>query len=116
MGETNVDVGFMQEALAQARLALADGEVPVGAVVVRQGQVIGRGRNAPIGAHDPTAHAEVMALRDAARQVGNYRLDGCTLYVTLEPCTPDWRGWSMGPAIHERAQPARSLMSLPVVS
>ena len=87
MSESNGDAAFMQEALAQARLALADGEVPVGAVVVRQGQVIGRGRNAPIGAHDPTAHAEVMALRDAARQVGNYRLDGCTLYVTLEPCS-----------------------------
>lgn len=87
MSTEHADAGFMQEALAQARLAQDHGEVPVGAVVVRQGQVIGRGRNAPIGAHDPSAHAEVMALRDAARHLGNYRLDGCDLYVTLEPCT-----------------------------
>src|SRR6185436_12749818 len=62
------------------------GEVPVGALVVAGGAVIGRGYNRPVGSHDPTAHAEVAALREAARQVGNYRLTGCELYVTLEPC------------------------------
>lgn len=77
---------FMREALALARASAAAGEVPVGAVVVLDGDVIGRGRNQPIGAHDPTAHAEVLALRDAAARVGNYRLPGATLYVTLEPC------------------------------
>jgi tRNA(adenine34) deaminase len=80
------DAGFMQLALEQARLAQAAGEVPVGAVVVRDGVVIARGHNQPVGSHDPTAHAEVMALREAARVTGNYRLDGCDLYVTLEPC------------------------------
>ena len=73
-------------ALAQARQAAAAGEVPVGAVVVKDGQVIATGRNAPIASRDPTAHAEVVALREAARLLGNYRLEGCTLYVTLEPC------------------------------
>jgi tRNA(adenine34) deaminase len=77
---------WMREALALARQAAAAGEVPVGAMVVKDGVVIGRGYNQPISRHDPTAHAEVMALRDAARQVGNYRLPGCDLYVTLEPC------------------------------
>ncbi|MCK9989894.1 MAG: tRNA(adenine34) deaminase [Rugosibacter sp.] len=77
---------WMNEALAQARQAGAAGEVPVGAVVVLDGQIIGRGFNQPIGRHDPTAHAEVMALRDAAARIGNYRLPGATLYVTLEPC------------------------------
>lgn len=76
----------MQWALAEARAAAAAGEVPVGAVVVRAGRIIASGRNAPIGAHDPTAHAEIAALRRAAAALGNYRLDGCTLYVTLEPC------------------------------
>ncbi len=76
----------MREALAQARLAQDDGEVPVGAVVVKDGMVIGRGFNAPISRHDPSAHAEMMALRDAARHLGNYRLTGCELFVTLEPC------------------------------
>ncbi len=78
--------GFMRLALEQARLAAADGEVPVGAVVVRDGRVIGTGRNSPVASHDPTAHAEIAALRMAAQAVGNYRLDGCDLYVTLEPC------------------------------
>jgi tRNA(adenine34) deaminase len=73
-------------ALQQARLAGAAGEVPVGAVVVRDGQVIGVGRNAPVAGNDPTAHAEIVALRQAAQASGNYRLDGCDLYVTLEPC------------------------------
>jgi tRNA(adenine34) deaminase len=76
----------MRQALLLAREAAAAGEVPVGAVVVRNGEVIGRGRNAPVGQHDPTAHAEIAALRDAARALGNYRLDGCELFVTLEPC------------------------------
>jgi tRNA(adenine34) deaminase len=80
------DAVFMRLALEQAALAQAAGEVPVGAVVVRDGQVIGRGHNRPITGHDPTAHAEIMALREAAEAVGNYRLDGCALYVTLEPC------------------------------
>src|SRR4051794_20348672 len=77
---------FMREALAQARLAQAAGEVPVGAVVVHDGLVIGRGHNHPVTGHDPTAHAEIAALRQAAQALGNYRLDGCDLYVTLEPC------------------------------
>jgi tRNA(adenine34) deaminase len=76
----------MQLALAQARQARADGEVPVGAVVVQGERVLGLGRNQPIARHDPTAHAEVMALRAAAHTLGNYRLDGCELFVTLEPC------------------------------
>jgi tRNA(adenine34) deaminase len=77
----------MQAALAQAKLAGAAGEVPVGAVVVFDEQIIGVGRNAPIHTHDPTAHAEILALRAAARHLGNYRLDDCELFVTLEPCT-----------------------------
>ena len=76
----------MEEALALARDAALRGEVPVGALVVRDGVVLGRGGNAPISHADPTAHAEIAALRDAARRVGNYRLPGCELYVTLEPC------------------------------
>ena len=80
------DAEFMGEALTLARQAATLGEVPVGAIVVRDGEIIGRGGNQPIGRHDPTAHAEVMALRDAATRLGNYRLPGCTLYVTLEPC------------------------------
>ncbi|MEC5386515.1 tRNA adenosine(34) deaminase TadA [Uliginosibacterium sp. H3] len=77
---------FMREALALAREAGSFDEVPVGAVVVLDGQIVGRGYNQPIFSSDPTAHAEVMALRDAARNLGNYRLPGCDLYVTLEPC------------------------------
>lgn len=80
------DESFMRQALAQAGLSLDAGEVPVGAVVVRHGEVIATGRNAPIGAHDPTAHAEILALRAAAEALGNYRLDDCELFVTLEPC------------------------------
>lgn len=83
---TVTDEDFMALALAEARLAAAAGEVPVGAVVVRQGVVIATGRNAPVDGHDPTAHAEIVALRAAAQALGNYRLDDCTLYVTLEPC------------------------------
>ena len=76
----------MRAALELARQAESMGEVPVGAVVVRDGAIIGRGFNAPISRHDPSAHAEMQALRDAAQQVGNYRLAGCELFVTLEPC------------------------------
>ena len=76
----------MDEAIALAQAAGARGELPVGAVVVRDGTVIGRGGNAPIASSDPTAHAEIAALRDAARASGNYRLPGCELYVTIEPC------------------------------
>ena len=80
------DEVFMREALSLARRAADAGEVPVGAVVVKDGAVIGRGHNRPVSGNDPTAHAEVMALRDAAERVGNYRLGDCALYVTLEPC------------------------------
>jgi tRNA(adenine34) deaminase len=80
------DIDFMRSALELAEQAEEAGEVPVGAVVVKNGVVIGEGYNRPISAVDPTAHAEVMALRDAARRLGNYRLGDCTLYVTLEPC------------------------------
>jgi tRNA(adenine34) deaminase len=82
----DTDEQFMGAALALGREARLRGEVPVGAVVVLDGAVIGEGFNQPIGAHDPTAHAEVVALRDAASRVGNYRLTGATLYVTIEPC------------------------------
>jgi tRNA(adenine34) deaminase len=80
------DAHFMRLALAEARAAAEAGEVPVGAIVVKEGRVIATGRNAPIDGHDPTAHAEIVALRAAAQALGNYRLEGCTLYVTLEPC------------------------------
>ncbi|HYD82831.1 MAG TPA: tRNA adenosine(34) deaminase TadA [Opitutus sp.] len=80
------DALYMSEALSLAHQAWQLGEVPVGAVVVHAGQVVGRGFNAPISRNDPTGHAEVMALRDAARNLQNYRLGDCELYVTLEPC------------------------------
>ncbi len=80
------DQSYMREALRQAEQAALVGEVPVGAVVVKNGEIIGRGSNAPISLHDPTAHAEMRALRDAAQHIGNYRLVGCDLFVTLEPC------------------------------
>ena len=80
------DEYFMREALSMARSAECLGEVPVGAIVVRDGQIVGRGFNSPIGESDPTAHAEIAALRDAARHLENYRLPGCELFVTLEPC------------------------------
>ncbi len=76
----------MRHALGLAERAAAEGEVPVGAVLVREGEVIGEGWNCPIGTHDPSAHAEICALRDAGERMGNYRLPGTTLYVTLEPC------------------------------
>ena len=80
------DDEYMREAMLLAQRAELIGEVPIGAVVVRDGAVVGRGFNQPISACDPSAHAEVVALRDAAAQLGNYRLIGCELYVTLEPC------------------------------
>ena len=83
---SELDQGYMRLALEQARLAANAGEVPVGAVVVRGGQVIAVGRNSPVATGDPTAHAEIAALREAAKVLGNYRLDGCELFVTLEPC------------------------------
>lgn len=80
------DEDFMRAALEQARLAAQAGEVPVGAVVVKDGVIVGRGYNQPIMRHDPSAHAEMMAMREAALCLGNYRLVGCELFVTLEPC------------------------------
>jgi tRNA(adenine34) deaminase len=83
---TAEDEAFMAEAVALAHAARERGEVPVGAIVVSAGAVVGRGGNAPIAASDPTAHAEIAALREAGRTLGNYRLPGCSLYVTIEPC------------------------------
>ncbi len=80
------DVVFMKKALREAGKAAAAGEVPVGAVVVRDGRIIARGSNKPVKTSDPTAHAEILALRKAARKAGNYRLPDCDLYVTVEPC------------------------------
>ena len=80
------DEDYMRAALELAQQACQSGEVPVGAVVILDGVIIGRGSNSPIGRHDPSAHAEMLALRDAAQKVGNYRLPGCELFVTLEPC------------------------------
>jgi tRNA(adenine34) deaminase len=88
---------YMRQALALAAQAAAAGEVPVGAVVVKDGQVIGRGYNRPITSSDPTAHAEIVALREAAAALGNYRLPGCDLYVTLEPCA-----MCVGAMVHAR--------------
>jgi len=85
-GFSEQDFDCMNEALLLARRAGEQGEVPVGAVVVKDGEIIGRGWNRNIGLHDPSAHAEIMAMREAGNALGNYRLSGCTLYVTLEPC------------------------------
>lgn len=95
--DTSEDERWMRRAMTLARQAAAVGEVPVGAIVVSQGREIGAGFNAPITSCDPTAHAEVRALRDAACRQGNYRLSGATLYVTLEPCT-----MCVGALIHSR--------------
>jgi tRNA(adenine34) deaminase len=91
------DLPFMHAALDLASEAAAAGEVPVGAVVVKDGEIIGRGYNRPITTSDPTAHAEIIALREAARSLGNYRLTGCELYVTLEPCA-----MCVGAMVHAR--------------
>ena len=90
---------FMQEALEQARLALAAGEVPIGAVAVAGDRIVARAFNQPIGATDPTAHAEVLVLRDAARAIGNYRLTDVTVYVTVEPCL-----MCVGALVHARVR------------
>ena len=82
----NTHERYIRAALEEARRGFDAGEVPVGAVVVADGRIIGRGFNQPIGGHDPTAHAEVVAIREAAREIGNYRLVGSTMYVTIEPC------------------------------
>lgn len=97
MNDNSQDVEYMHHAIGLARQAWEAGEVPVGAVVVKEGEIIGRGFNTPISRHDPTAHAEIMALRDAAENLGNYRLPGCALYVTLEPCA-----MCMGAIFHAR--------------
>jgi tRNA(adenine34) deaminase len=83
---TQADIDYMQQAIALAQQAAEQGEVPVGAIIVKDGAIIGKGSNTPINTHDPTAHAEIIAMRDAAQRIGNYRLVDCTLYVTLEPC------------------------------
>jgi tRNA(adenine34) deaminase len=93
------DANFMREALEQAKLAAAEGEVPVGAVVVHKGRILASGRNGPVGRNDPTAHAEIAALRRAADIMQNYRLDGCELFVTLEPCA-----MCAGAILHSRIQ------------
>lgn len=94
---SGLDAKWMALALEEAKAAGLAGEVPVGAVVVKNGHVVASGRNAPIAGNDPTAHAELMALRSAAQVLGNYRLTGCTLYVTLEPCT-----MCVGAMLHSR--------------
>lgn len=86
MNQAELDRQFMEQAIEQAKLAALAGEVPVGAVVVRDGKVISKAFNKPISNHDPSAHAEMLALREAALTEKNYRLPGATLYVTLEPC------------------------------
>ena len=93
----SADARFMQEALKLAAQAAERGEVPVGAVVVKDGSIIGRGFNRPITSADPTAHAEIIALREAASALGNYRLPGCEIYVTLEPCA-----MCVGAMVHAR--------------
>jgi tRNA(adenine34) deaminase len=93
----SADEEFMRLALDLAQRGLEAGEVPVGAVVVRDGLILGRAHNAPVGLADPTAHAEIIALREAGRRLGNYRLPGATLYVTVEPCP-----MCCGAALHAR--------------
>jgi tRNA(Arg) A34 adenosine deaminase TadA len=90
---------YMREALALADESAAEGEVPVGAVVVVHGEIAGRGRNRPIASHDPSAHAEIAALRAAGHRLGNYRLTGATLYVTVEPCL-----MCVGALVHARIE------------
>lgn len=99
MGVTRSDADFMRCALEQARLAADSGEAPVGAVVAVGEEIVARARNAPVAASDPTAHAEILALREAGRALGNYRLTDAVLYVTLEPCA-----MCFGAAIHARVR------------
>jgi tRNA(adenine34) deaminase len=91
------DAGFMRQAIAEASLGGSNQEVPVGAVLVLDGKIVGRGHNQPISRKDPTAHAEILAIREAARTVGAYRLPGAILYVTLEPCV-----MCVGAVVHAR--------------
>jgi tRNA(adenine34) deaminase len=93
------DIDFMQAAIAQARSAEMEGEVPIGAVIVREGRILASGNNRVLRDNDPSAHAEVVALRAAGKLLGNYRLDGCDLYTTLEPCA-----MCAGAIIHARVQ------------
>ena len=93
------DLDFMQAALTEARLAAEVGEVPIGAVLVREGAILARGQNRVLRDHDPSGHAEIVAMRAAAAAVGNYRLPGATLYVTLEPCA-----MCAGAMIHARLE------------
>ena len=95
----DLDTRFMQRAMELAQAAQAAGEVPVGAVIVKDGSIIAEGNNQPITTHDPTAHAEIVAMRAAARALGTYRLLGTTLYVTLEPCP-----MCAGAMVHARVQ------------
>lgn len=99
MDSRDFDLAMMRLAIEQAQLAAAHGEVPVGALIVRDHEVIATGFNQPIGSHDPTAHAEICALRAAAMQLENYRLAGCSLFVTLEPCA-----MCCGAMIHARIE------------
>ena len=96
---TAADVAFMRECLREAEAAERAGEVPVGAVVVRDGRIVGRGHNRPIAAHDPSAHAEIVALRDAGAALGSYRLPECDLLVTVEPCV-----MCVGALLHARVR------------
>ena len=93
------DLVWMRHALMLAQRAASEGEVPVGAVLVKDGAIVGEGWNRPIGTHDPSAHAEMLAMRDAAQRLGNYRLTGTTLYVTLEPCV-----MCAGAIVHARVE------------
>ncbi len=93
------DERFMREALSEAEKAFRSGEVPVGAVIVEDGKIIARGHNEPLSSGDPTAHAEIVAIRKACHEIGNYRISGCDLYVTLEPCA-----MCLGAAVHARLQ------------
>ncbi len=99
MSVTNQDERFMRLALAEAAKAAVKGEVPVGAVVVSKDKVLSRGHNEPLRRHDPTAHAEIVAIRKASRKLENYRLPGCDLYVTIEPCA-----MCLGAALHSRVR------------
>jgi len=99
LSAAKTDEHFMRAALREAGRAAARGEVPVGAVVVRDGRLVARGSNRPVSASDPTAHAEIVALRRAARKAGNYRLPDCDLYVTVEPCP-----MCLGAVVHSRVR------------
>ncbi len=99
MDQTAIDISFMNQALLLAQMAADQGEVPVGAVITQNNAILAEGANCPIGSHDPTAHAEIIALRNAAQKVKNYRTPQTTLYVTLEPCI-----MCMGAIIHARVE------------